>query len=90
MKVRPWLVVMLGCEAVIVRWKTLMGEEEGLERVGKEVKVACEKISRGPQRSSVSRVGWAVRRTLRGWDWLVVEDIFWPLLGKLIRLDFGR
>ena len=69
MRVRPWVVVMLAWEEVIVVWNAFFvfsfSELEG-ER---EVKVAAERISSGPVRSRVSREGWAVRRTLSGWGW---------------------
>lgn len=39
----------------------------GVVEVEVEGWVACERISRGPVRSRVSRSGWVVKRTLRGW-----------------------
>ena len=59
-KVRPWPVVVSSVAEVMVVVKAFLGGE--VERW-----VACERISRGPVRSRVSRLGWAARRTLRGW-----------------------
>lgn len=60
-KVRPWSVVVRDEAEVMVAVKAFWG---GVV-VGW---VACERISRGPVRSRVSRLGWAAKRTLRGWD----------------------
>ncbi len=85
-KVRPWPVVVSSEAAVKVVVKAFLGGEvEGW--------LACERISRGPVRSRVSRLGWAARRTLRvgaGGDILMRVVVGFDGCDELDELDERR